>query len=333
MKRPNLARIDELDNSILNLCTRINSATYELLVMIRKFDERAGWLHWSLDNCAEWLAWRCDLSMTTAREKVRVAHALKTLPRVSEAFATGEVSYTKVHALTRVADRDNEQALLDFALRNTAAVVAERCRELRCGSEASLDAAARAVANRSLRIRRDPHRGMITITVELPTDAGELVEKALEKAHDDEPLGIGRKSRIVPAAIARAVRARDHDRCTFPGCNNRRFLQCHHVEHWSNGGETSLENLMLLCTAASHARARRQFSDRKGLSGQVVFRQTGRCCGAGVRLRRACVAKPSRGRIGKCAEEFNRRAPASRVCDQAAALTNVSTALRSARRP
>jgi hypothetical protein len=106
MKRPNLARIDELDNSILNLCTRINSATYELLVMIRKFDERAGWLHWSLDNCAEWLAWRCDLSMTTAREKVRVAHALKTLPRVSEAFATGEVSYTKVHALTRVADRD-----------------------------------------------------------------------------------------------------------------------------------------------------------------------------------------------------------------------------------
>ena len=63
-----------------------------------------------------------------------------------------------------------------------------------------------------------------------------------------EPLGIGRKSRIVPPAIARAVRARDHDRCTFPGCNNQRFLQCHHVEHWSNGGETSLENLLLLCT-------------------------------------------------------------------------------------
>ena len=46
----------------------------------------------------------------------------------------------------------------------------------------------------------------------------------------------------------RAVRARDHNCCTFPGCSKRRFLHCHHVEHWSNGGETSLDNLMLLCT-------------------------------------------------------------------------------------
>ena len=41
MKAADLARIDELDNEILTLCTRINSATYELLVMIREFDERA----------------------------------------------------------------------------------------------------------------------------------------------------------------------------------------------------------------------------------------------------------------------------------------------------
>lgn len=63
-----------------------------------------------------------------------------------------------------------------------------------------------------------------------------------------EPLSIGRKSRIVPKAIQRAVRSRDKNCCTFPGCRNQRFLHCHHVEHWSNGGETSLDNLMLLCT-------------------------------------------------------------------------------------
>lgn len=101
------------------------------------------------------LAWRCDLSMTTAREKVRVAHALKTLPAIADAFSTGELSYAKVRALTRVADRDNESALLKFALRTTAANVADRCRELRLGSEASSDTTARAYANRSLRIRRD----------------------------------------------------------------------------------------------------------------------------------------------------------------------------------
>jgi len=331
MKSADLTPIDDLDQNILNLCTRINAATYELLVMIREFDERAGWLQWGLANCAEWLAWRCDLSMTTAREKVRVAHALKTLPAVAASFASGEVSYAKVRALTRVADRDNENRLLDFALRTTAVNVAARCREMRCGSEASFDSAARAYANRSLRIRRDHQRGLMTVTVELPMDTGELLEKALDKARDDEqkdirdiednswsnrqadalvnlvtgylsgdsgdandnylvtvhvdqaaltgdggraglpidsvkrlccdshavviteddsgePLSIGRKSRIIPKAIQRAVRARDNHCCTFPGCNNKKFLHCHHVEHWSNGGETSLDNLMLLCS-------------------------------------------------------------------------------------
>jgi len=328
-----LAPIEDLDRNILTLCGHINAATYELLLLIREFDERAGWLKWGLKNCAEWLAWRCDLSMTTALEKVRVAHALKTLPGISGAFAAGELSYSKVRALTRVATSRNEDDLLVFALRATATHVAERCRELRCGSEDSIDSAARAYVNRSLRVRRDQNRHTITITVELPLDTGELIEKALDKARDDEvlagpdledtswstrqadafvnmvgtylsgdnsnahsndnylvtvhvdqsaltggegrsalpiesvkrlccdgnavviteddkgePLSIGRKSRIVPTAMQRALRSRDRNSCTFPGCHNRRFLHSHHVEHWSNGGETRLDNLMLLCT-------------------------------------------------------------------------------------
>ena len=185
-----LAPIEDLDRNILTLCSHINAATYELLVLIREFDERAGWLKWGLKNCAEWLAWRCDFSMTTALEKVRVAHALKTLPGISEAFASGELSYSKVRALTRVASRTNEDELLLFALRATASHVAERCRELRCGSADSIDSATRAYANRSLRVRRDAHRHTMTITVELPLDTGELLEKALDKARDDELLAI-----------------------------------------------------------------------------------------------------------------------------------------------
>ncbi|MDH3620076.1 MAG: HNH endonuclease [Gammaproteobacteria bacterium] len=328
---PDLVPIEELDRDILSLCTRINAATYELLLLVREFDERGGFLKWGLHTCAEWLAWRCDLSMTTALEKVRVARELKVLPAISSAFSTGELSYSKVRSLTRVANAANEAELLAFALRHTAAHVAERCRELRCGSVESIDSAARAYANRNLRIRRDHNRGMMTVTVELPLDTGELVEKALDKARDDEvlqvpdladtswsvrqadafvnvvssylsggdvsssdnylvtvhvdqsalaggagraalpiesvkrlccdgqavviteddkgePLNIGRKTRIVPAAIQRALRARDNNCCTFPGCRNRRYLHSHHVEHWSNGGETSLDNLLLLCT-------------------------------------------------------------------------------------
>ena len=59
---------------------------------------------------------------------------------------------------------------------------------------------------------------------------------------------IARFSRIVPAAIRRALWARDQG-CRFPGCGRRRFVDAHHIEHWSAGGETSLANPMLLCEA------------------------------------------------------------------------------------
>jgi hypothetical protein len=62
-----------------------------------------------------------------------------------------------------------------------------------------------------------------------------------------EPLSVGRKSRIVPTAIKRALWARDRG-CRFPGCGHTRYVDAHHVKHWSAGGETSLTNLMLLCT-------------------------------------------------------------------------------------
>jgi hypothetical protein len=55
-----LLPIEELDQAIVNLSARINAGTYELLVLIRQFDERAGWLKWGLSNCAEWLHYRCD---------------------------------------------------------------------------------------------------------------------------------------------------------------------------------------------------------------------------------------------------------------------------------
>jgi hypothetical protein len=63
-----------------------------------------------------------------------------------------------------------------------------------------------------------------------------------------EPLSVGRKTRTVPTTIRRALWARDKG-CRFPGCGRRRFVDAHHIKHWSAGGETGLANLMLLCTA------------------------------------------------------------------------------------
>ena len=64
-----LRSIDELEKNILGLARQINVATYELLVMVREFDERAGFLKWSMKNTVEWLAWRIDISMSAAKRE------------------------------------------------------------------------------------------------------------------------------------------------------------------------------------------------------------------------------------------------------------------------
>lgn len=69
---------------------------------------------------------------------------------------------------------------------------------------------------------------------------------------DGEPLSVGRRTRSIPPAIRRALEARDEG-CVFPGCGARRYVEGHHVQHWAEGGETSLANLVSLCWA--HHRA------------------------------------------------------------------------------
>jgi hypothetical protein len=61
-----------------------------------------------------------------------------------------------------------------------------------------------------------------------------------------EPLDVGRKTRVIPPGLRRALKRRDRG-CRFPGCANRRFVDGHHIVHWADGGETKLDNLVLLC--------------------------------------------------------------------------------------
>ncbi len=61
-----------------------------------------------------------------------------------------------------------------------------------------------------------------------------------------ELLSVGRRTRSIPPHIRRALEVRDKG-CRFPGCQNRRWVDGHHIEHWAKGGETSLDNLVLLC--------------------------------------------------------------------------------------
>ena len=68
----------------------------------------------------------------------------------------------------------------------------------------------------------------------------------IAEGEQGEPLDVGRKTRSIPPALRRALASRDKG-CVFPGCNHKRYVDGHHVEHWADGGETKLSNLATLC--------------------------------------------------------------------------------------
>ena len=174
--------IDDLEEEIISLAKHMNQDEYRFLVMVREFDIRQGWRAYQFNNCAEWLNMKCGISPGTAREKVRVALALLDLPQCSEGFAKGDLSYSKVRAMTRAANVFNEATLVDYALKATAHQVEEHCRRLRnADRRQSTPDARRAWQARSLKRTCHPD-GMMSIYVELPREQGELVMKALEKA-------------------------------------------------------------------------------------------------------------------------------------------------------
>ena len=384
--------IDDLAAAIRSAERAHNADTYRILMLVREFDDRCGWQACGLRNCAEWLAWSCDLCMSAARERVRTAQALREMPAISAAFEDGRLSYSKVRALTRVVEYHDEDALLDYALRVTAEQVEERCREIRNGAPESTTSAWRAWEHRSLIISRDAARGTMKITVELPIEDGEVIANAIERVadagdaaiglefaaarkaagvrdsgdasangwraqradallaiakaslggdasaaaphavgaagaagtagteststsvadhyqvvvHVDEsalrggvgrsdlpiatvkrltcdgsivtivedergtPLDVGRKQRKVSTPLRRALWSRDRG-CRFPGCRNSLYVDAHHVRHWADGGDTSLDNLTLLCWHHHRLLHEGGFSIRRDRDGERYF--------------------------------------------------------------
>ena len=111
---------DQLSDKITLLAGQINAAEYRFLKMIAEFDRRIAWEGPGIRSCAYWLNWKCGIDLGAAREKVRVARALAGLPNIDAAFEKGELSYSKVRAMTRAATEQNESFLLDIAQYGTA---------------------------------------------------------------------------------------------------------------------------------------------------------------------------------------------------------------------
>jgi hypothetical protein len=177
------AELDRLGDEIAELSAHLEAATGRLLDLIRAFDARGGW-NTGFRSCAAWLAWRVGLDLSAARERVRVARALGTLPGLAEALARGELSYAKVRALTRVATPATEARLLAVGRAGTAAHVERIVRGWRrVDRKAEAREAARQHAGRALRVYQDED-GTVVLRGRLAPEVGALLLRALDAARE-----------------------------------------------------------------------------------------------------------------------------------------------------
>lgn len=122
-----------LESAITRRMSRLTAEHALFLAMILEFDCRNGWASQGVLSCAHWLNWKCGISVYTAREWLRVARKLENLPKLRTAFARGEVSYSKVRALTRIGTPEMDERLLVLALSATATHVERVVRGVRRG--------------------------------------------------------------------------------------------------------------------------------------------------------------------------------------------------------
>jgi len=177
------AELDRLGDEIAELSAHIEAATAQLLDLIREFDARGGW-NTGFRSCASWLSWRVGLDLGAARERVRVAHALGTLPLLAQALARGELSYAKVRALTRVATPETEERLLAVGQAGTAEHVERIVRGWRrVDRKAEAQETARRHASRALHVYQDED-GMVVIRGRLAPEVGAVLVQALAVARE-----------------------------------------------------------------------------------------------------------------------------------------------------
>jgi hypothetical protein len=196
--------LERLEAEICELAGHLAAATCRFLVLVGDFDAREGWASWELPSCAAWLAWKCQVAPGTAREHVRVARALRSLPVITDEFAAGRMSYAKVRALTRIASPQTEAELAELAGPMTAGQLE---RFVAAHRHVSRTDDQHAIIQRRLTYRVNDD-GSLAMTVRLPAAEGAVVLQALRAAcedlehphrlHDDEQARAGTSNDAVP---------------------------------------------------------------------------------------------------------------------------------------
>jgi hypothetical protein len=177
------ARHERMDR-VAVLYGEITAATREFLRAVAECDQHRDWAEEGFVSCAEWLAWRIGVTQDTAGEKVRAARALERLPLISESMARGEISFSKVRALTRAATPDNEAELLDYAKAGSAASLERLVRGWKTLGRLD-EARAERLRHRMRSFSVFPgNDGMFVVRGVVTPEVGALLQRAIEAAGD-----------------------------------------------------------------------------------------------------------------------------------------------------
>jgi hypothetical protein len=216
---------------------------HDWLLAVAEFDRREGWKLWECQSCAAWLSWQVGLDIRAAHEKVRVARALERFPVIAAAMSTGQLSYSKVRAITRIATPDCEQALVDMALAGTTNHVERIVSAYRRAEPIAVEREQAQHARRGLfhNIEAD---GSVVITVRLPAEAATTVLSAIEHlvapsvaepGGTRDPLTARRADALVDLAIA------GHGASDKPGSATRYLAHLHLSQPASSGDDGRCE--------------------------------------------------------------------------------------------
>ncbi len=212
----NALPLPDLEVEVCSWAGRISAATCRWLTLIAAFDRRKGWSATGLPTCAHWLAWRCGIGLRASYEYLRVARALQTLPQISATFARGEISYSKVRAVTRVATPDTDAAWAHEAARCSAREL-ERLVSLQSKIDSDGQDDREKNSDKKDSVRCSWHwneDGTFFLIAHLDSERGAVVAKALAMAatsldqsagpRDDEKMSIDSADdpeKVVPQAL------------------------------------------------------------------------------------------------------------------------------------
>ncbi len=181
---PNHEEKYRLAGEISEMAATIHAAEFRLLEKMRRFDEIGGWGMVDARSFPDWLSWNAGWDLRDGREKVRVARALGKLPEISESMRKGELSFSKVRAITRIATPENEKGLLDTTKCTSAAQLVRFTRACRMADRnEERSRATRMEEKRYLRLIPEED-GMLSVRGLLTPEVGTVVDRAIGAACD-----------------------------------------------------------------------------------------------------------------------------------------------------